>query len=80
MLCLGEETCMFCRDGPAVQKWCQNIIFRLEFMLSDQNSIQIFLDIISDLRSYQTVKRIEIVTVLMCMPNFNFDGVKAQRD
>jgi hypothetical protein len=80
LLCLGEETCMFCRDPSAVQKWRQNIIFWREFMLSDQNSIQIFPDIISDLRSFQTVKRVEIVTVLMCMQNFNFEGMKAHRD
>jgi len=78
-LCLAEETCMFCRDRSAVRKWCQNIILRCEFMLSDQNSIQIFPDIISDLRSFKTVKRTEIVRVLMCMPNFNLRDEGATR-
>jgi hypothetical protein len=73
LLCLGEETCLFCRDWSAVQKWCQNVILRCEFMLSDQNSVQIFSDIISDLRSFETVKK-EIATVLMCMPNFKLGG------
>ena len=76
LLCRGEETCMFCRHWSAVRKWCQNVTLRCEFMLLDQNSLQIFPDIISDLRSFKTVKRIEIVTILMCMPNFNLGGWK----
>jgi len=79
LLCLAEETCMFCRDRSAVQKWCQNVILRCEFMVSDQNSVQIFPDIISDLRSFKTAKRIEKVTVLMCMPNFNLKDESATR-
>lgn len=45
----------------------------------DQNSVQIFPYLISDLRSFKTVKRIEIVTVLMCIPNLNLKDESATR-